>query len=214
MIQKTNVISTSEGVTAEVEFNLEELESAEYWYEWVEENVHTIDKNLLSPVPGIIAENKHLSFEVSSFVRARFFIENARKESLLIAKITNYISVLECLFAVKGENTHKVSERCAIFIGDNVEERVKIFNLIKDSYSMRSLYIHGSEIKERKIDDTPSLSRDLDDTVRKVLKKMIKDYPELNWRTSNKKFPDVMNFEEINNWFDASVLNGNLLEIE
>lgn len=148
-----------------------------------------------------------LLLDVPSFQRAMHFLGAARRADFLPAKIASYISVLECLFAAKGDNTQKVAERAACLIAEGTTERIKVFNDVKDSYRVRSEYVHGSEIKGSRHAQMPEISSNLDDIVRKVLKKMFMDHPKLNYNNSNKKDNSRKNIEQVDKWFDELVLS-------
>lgn len=145
---------------------------------------------------------------IPSYQRAINFMLSVRSDWNITSKIAGFISILECILSVKGENTHKVSERVAWFIGKDSEERKKIYKTIKSAYNDRSNYIHGSTIKH---DNNSKKKRelmiiDLDEIVRRVLKKCFKDYPYLNYGAN--KRDNLALFEEVDEWFNELVITG------
>ncbi|MDA2309888.1 hypothetical protein [Bacillus cereus group sp. MYBK35-2] len=190
-----------------ISFTIAEINEAMKWYQ---ELYKLADKKKAEEIniddnADLVNMSSFISFEIPSFQRALYFLDNARRTDFLPAKIANYISILECLFAVSGNNTHKVAERTAAFSGKNNEERIAIFENVVKIYNTRSLYLHGSEIKNDTQNSLPNASKIIDDIVRKVLIKIITVHPELNYR--NKKDPNSKNVEDINNWFNYLVLS-------
>lgn len=79
---------------------------------------------------------------------ARLFIDEARSTPLILPKITFYISALEALLSNSTAGVAKqVSERTAKILESELDKRIKINELVYESYSIRSTYIHGSNIK-------------------------------------------------------------------
>ncbi|PFF00485.1 hypothetical protein CN321_01215 [Bacillus thuringiensis] len=193
-----------------IAFTTSEISEAMKWYKELDgltDKKKSKEMNLENG-KDLINMSGFLSFEIPSFQRALYFLDAARKNDFLPAKIANYISILECLFAVNGNNTHKVAERTAVFIGGNSEERIEIFENVVKTYGVRSLYLHGSEIKGSTHDSLPNTSKIIDDIVRKVLIKIITVHPELNYRSKkDKKDPNSKNVEDINNWFNYLLLS-------
>lgn len=207
MIRRNVIISNSEGKGDEVEFTREELDIAVKWYEIICSTPQRISSSKAdSPKIGHNNLSSFIKFDVPSFERARHFLVAARRADFLPSKIANYISILECLFAVKGENTHRVAERAAFLVGGTNDDRIDVFNIVKDAYKVRSDYVHGSEFKNATHDSLPSISNKLDNVVRKSLVKMMLNHPELNYNNSNKKDKSKKDFQGVNDWFDELVL--------
>ncbi|PDZ02313.1 hypothetical protein COE20_08850 [Bacillus cereus] len=193
-----------------ISFTQAEIDEAMKWYDELDKLAPKVKANeiTLNNSAGLVNMSSHLSFETPSFQRAIYFLDVARKTDFLPAKIANYISILECLFAVSGNNTHKTAERTAAFIGENSKDRIEIFENVVKTYGVRSLYLHGSEIKSSTHDSLPNTSKIIDDIVRKVLIKIITVHPELNYRSKkDKKDPNSKNVEDINNWFNYLLLS-------
>ncbi|PEA32997.1 hypothetical protein COL81_27085 [Bacillus toyonensis] len=190
-----------------ISFTTSEINDAIQWYGYIEKLLFKkkVEDIKIDNNASMVNMSSFLSFEIPSFQRAFYFLDVARKMDFLPSKIANYISVLECLFAVSGENTHKTAERAATFIGKNNEERIKIFKDVINTYSVRSKYVHGSEIKNNIHDTLPRTSQMIDNIVRRVMIKMLKYHPELNYR--NKKSADFNRSEEVNEWFNNLVLS-------
>ncbi|MEK4827816.1 hypothetical protein NSS71_25320 [Niallia sp. FSL W8-0951] len=183
-----------------VDFSKEELNEAIKWFDILLKFMTKIETNKIN-VSASTLENMsaYLTFDIPSFERAFHFLDIARKNDFLPAKIASYISILESLFAVKGENTHKVAERAAALIAKDKDERYDLFRDIVSFYGIRSDYIHGSEIKSKTHDVLPQTSKKLDSIVRRVLIEMYLNHPELNYR--NKKSEKTKSFDEVNEWF-------------
>jgi hypothetical protein len=178
------------------------------WYDLLDQFNHKIQRTKVDQSKSLTNMSSYISFETPSFQRAFYYLDVARKTDFLPAKIASYISILESLLAVKGENTHKVAERTAALIEKDVEERYKTFRDMVSIYNIRSDYIHGSEIKHSTQELLPQTSKKLDSIVRRVLIEMFKNHPELNYRNKkDKKNPINKNFEEVNEWFNQLVLS-------
>lgn len=101
--------------------------------------------------------------------RAYYFVLNARGSAILPMKIVSYCTALECLFtSSKSEINHKIAERVACLLGDTIEERKRLFKLVKKCYDVRSTIVHGSSLKGES-EDLKHLSQDLDIILRKLL---------------------------------------------
>lgn len=206
---KNGIVSNSKGEHESEIFQKKDFEKANEWFEILSEYYFVEgDDTEVRKYNTYNNLSSDFSHNTNSFKRSFTYLIQARITSFLPAKIANYISVLECLFAVSGNNTHKLAERTAVFIGRNNEERIKIFGNVVEVYNIRSLYLHGSEIKNKTEGSLPSASKIIDDIVRKVLIKIITVHPELNYRNQkDKKNPNSKNVEDINNWFNHLVIS-------
>ena len=149
---------------------------------------------------------------IPSYHRVINFIISIRSDWTMTSKIAGYISVLECILSVKGENTHKVSERVAWFIGENSRDRLEIYNTIKSAYKDRSNYIHGSALKydDESRSKRESLIHDIDEIVRRVLKKCFNEFTYLNYGTTKKD--ELALSDEVDQWFNELVITGTIPE--
>lgn len=81
--------------------------------------------------------------------RAMLFLDRVRESTDLLLKIANYCMVLECLFSTeKSDIGSKLSQRIALYIGNDYQERIWIKKFITDCYTIRSTYVHGSRISK------------------------------------------------------------------
>jgi len=76
--------------------------------------------------------------------------------------VLHYVIVLEGLLTGEGEShggeyTRKVSQRAAVLAGRNDAQRLEFEELVRDAYRARSIYAHGSELKNEI--DLPKLRR-------------------------------------------------------
>ncbi|MGE6515261.1 hypothetical protein [Lysinibacillus sphaericus] len=194
----------SNGKIEDVIFTIEEIEAAFFWMEVLKTNSIQI-KGERKVNPDKI-DNFALApySETTSFNRAFQYLDAVRQETFLPAKIASYISILEILCAVNGENTYKVSERVAALLGENSDEKINLFNNVKKAYDFRSKYVHGAHINYAETSKISDISVGLDDIVRRVLKTMIQNYPHLNYSNKNKE--SFMNFEGVDKEFIKLVL--------
>ena len=109
--------------------------------------------------------------------RAFHFLQTARSQDYLIYKIAFYMPVLECLFCTNSnEITTKLRYRIAFYIGSDKDEIIKIDDLIKDCYDIRSKFLHGqiySKKKAYKPSELLDYSVKIDKVIRRVLRKII-----------------------------------------
>ncbi|PFW51331.1 hypothetical protein COL13_27360 [Bacillus cereus] len=135
---------------------------------------------------GTRLNNNNKNFDYYNFnrlQRALRFVALARSESFPPAKITFYISALECLFSnSKTEVRMQVADRTTRVLSDVFEERTRINKIISIAYEFRSSYIHGSVNNQKTIkkalkpyETIEELSFELDDILRKVLKRFLTD---------------------------------------
>lgn len=169
---------------SEITFTLSEITEAVKWYGAIEG--FTIKKKSIE-VKGFNKQiqntSDYLSFNIPSFQRAFYLLDTARKTDFLPSKIASYISTLETFYAVEGENKHKTSERTAFLLGNNGEERLKIYKDISEAYTARSKYVHGAYISDDRNKKLPQISKTLDTYVRDVFKVMLLKYPHLNYNS-------------------------------
>lgn len=98
--------------------------------------------------------------------RAQYFILSARANVALPIKIVMYITALECLFATsKGEITHKIAERVALYVGTTPDSKLEWFNFIKKAYGYRSKLIHGDVLGGVE-EDLEEFTKQLDELLR------------------------------------------------
>lgn len=190
----------------DTEFSSSDLKEVENWYNLIKKFIQNAEIKEY--------ENEEPIYEsypnIPSYHRVINFIMSIRSDWTITSKIAGYVSILECILSVKGENTHKVSERVAWFIGEDSLDRLKIYNTIKSAYNDRSNFIHGSAMKydETSRDKRESMVTDLDDLVRKVLKKCFLDYPYLNYGV-NKKDKLALS-DNVDQWFNELVITGQI----
>lgn len=168
----------------------------------------TIDKKLLdNESPEKLSDGYSASefndINYNSFnrvSRALQFLESARTDLVLPSKISRYIGVYEVLFSTNpGDISHKISERCALYTSQDLDERLNIFSLIKKAYSVRSKYVHGQDLSKGTKDSSQlkDICKKIDDLTRKVLNKILVE--DLELFTQDQERMDI--------WFKELVLN-------
>lgn len=112
-------------------------------------------------------------------LRARYRIAAARRAPDLGAKISEYCSAFESLFASATDTegaTHKLSERMAWLLRPSPDLRVKMYKEIKEIYNARSRFAHGARVKPGKQTSWIDLSRRADSLARECILR-IQDMP-------------------------------------
>lgn len=203
LLRKNIIYSNSSSENEITFFSKEELRQSLVWLEILAGFLqHKETKGMDTPVNYDNLSNV-LSFNIPSFERAFLYLESARSSDFLPAKIASYIAILESIFSVRSENTHTTSERVAFFIGKNGDERANIYNQVHSAYDIRSLYVHGSHISDKKGKLLSETSGNIDNIVRRVLSKIFLEYKNLNY-TGNQG-------DKINKVFNEMVLRGGIL---
>lgn len=101
--------------------------------------------------------------------RALHFIHSATTSINLAFRIAHYCSALETLFSTdSAELSHKLSERCAFFLGSFGLDKATVFKDIKAAYGVRSKLTHGDSINKKTIEELPGMSQKIDEYLRKI----------------------------------------------
>lgn len=110
--------------------------------------------------------------DYNRFERALIFLKSARAVPHVPQKIAHYMAILECLFS--NNNTliiDNVSKRTAGYLEDAATR-----GIVKKAYNVRSRFVHGEKMKWTP-EQMATISRQTDDIIRRVLKKIIlEDY--------------------------------------
>lgn len=129
--------------------------------------------------------DKALSTKQQSFTRALLFIQKARLSGDLQNKITQHMSALQCLFAVKKDISFNLSRITASLIGKNEKEQRIIIDNIECAYGIRSEETHGSSDED--ISKIRIISKAVDSYLRRVIKKVVIDYSHLNYLSDSEQ---------------------------
>lgn len=125
---------------------------------------------------GMTPVRFHTKANSSRFSRAFSHIGRAQSTAFLSEKITFYCSALEALFSTsQAELAHQIAERVALILASDAEERIKIYRFLKECYSFRSKYIHGSPLTDIAGSRIAEISTLLDSTVRDAVEVILKD---------------------------------------
>lgn len=206
---RRNVYYTdSMGSFEHTDFTEKEIKEAEEWFGKLENYAIKVHKTKADITSNVLTNTgAYVPTDTSSFQRALLYLDTARKMDFLPSKIATYMTILESLFSVKGENTHKVAERTALLIGKDDVERMKLYKEVVSAYDIRSKYVHGSEISNSKSENLPITSQSLDSIVRRVLIMMLTEYPELDYKNKkDKKNPSSKSAQDVDDWFSELVI--------
>ncbi|MEK4533114.1 hypothetical protein [Solibacillus sp. FSL K6-1554] len=193
---RTTTFYNARGLKEKVIFNAEELLKAKE----LNEKIFIREKQFKGfELKPQITETIYSSKRIE---RSFYFLEVARSESFLPLRISNFVTVFETLLSTSSsEVTHKLRERLAWILGENIDERIHIFKLVGDVYSIRSNCVHGNTMPKRyrteeKITD---LCVEVEQLVRTLLLKMITDEDLY-------ALYDKDNDEEIEKWLNEKCL--------
>jgi len=73
------------------------------------------------------------------------FYEDSHQKSSIAEQFSNLIIALEALYTTGGlsEQTYRISQNCAIMIGEDASERQSVFDFLKEMFSRRGKLFHG-----------------------------------------------------------------------
>ncbi|WP_128547175.1 HEPN domain-containing protein [Larkinella soli] len=200
--RKETSVSNSAGDHTLTKFTYKELEEAYEFLLIIDKisSVKSIEDALQVKKRGLILNPDYHSEKYNArnrIERALLFLQIARSQSFLPPKISFYVLAIECLFSANdlGEIQHKIAERVAMYIGRSSTEKQIIFEKIKNGYKIRSKYLHGQTLSKSqdKLDVLIEISNELDDLVRQILKKVL--------REDSAKF--LLKEEELTLWFNS-----------
>jgi hypothetical protein len=133
-------------------------------------------RSLMHPRLDLPPARFHTKGNSSRFSRALALIGRAQKTAFLSEKITFYCSALEALFSTsQAELAHQIAERVALISSLDAQARMQKYRFLKDCYSFRSKYIHGSPLKDLKEAEIAERSTRLDAAVRDAVEVALKD---------------------------------------
>lgn len=145
------------------------------------------------------ATEPNLFTNVARLQRVLFFVQAARAQDRLPLKIIHYCTCFETLFTTDSmEVSHKIAERVARFLGTNHEERVDVFEQMKDIYDIRSSVVHGELLRTKFRDNIEPYSVACDTFLRLTITKILQD------STLSETFSG--NQEQLNEFFKQLVL--------
>ncbi|MCU5097291.1 HEPN domain-containing protein, partial [Bacillus wiedmannii] len=182
------LFSNSQGEYKSVYLTNDEVKEALIWFELLKpifiHDTPSENEEPVSKMVHIYNSKKNIDYyNYNRLQRAVRFVGLARSESFLPAKITFYISALECLFSNSNTEVRmQVADRATRVLSDIFEERIRINKIISIAYAFRSNYIHGSVNNQKTIrkslrpyETIEELSFELDDILREVLKRFLTD---------------------------------------
>ncbi|WP_028788040.1 HEPN domain-containing protein [Terrimonas ferruginea] len=174
--------TTADGEVPTVDFSLSDINTAASIYEKMIEINDSESRQLTIELNSFQPQALHSPYhfadqaKTNRLERALSILTMARTNSFIPLKISLYMSVLECLFTTdSNETVHKVSERAAFYIGTNGQDRLMIYSLIKQAYSIRSKFFHGQALSKKNADhlSLKTTSTKVDQLLRVILTKAL-----------------------------------------
>lgn len=106
--------------------------------------------------------------------RALYIINAARGEQDIAIKVAHYCTAFETLFATsQTELGHQLSERIACYLFTNTEERLSAYRQVKSAYALRSKVVHGSTLRDSKLEEAVFVATFCDGVARSVMKRLL-----------------------------------------
>jgi hypothetical protein len=165
----SNSLSTSffdaSGQRVPQQFSRDELEQArDFLHGFLGVNGQEVEFTLVHPT---------LPLDTTRLKRAWYFAQVARHASSLDMRISHYITCMESLFCTdSAELSHKLSERVALLLGKQLDERKRIYTTMKTAYNIRSKTVHGDKLSSRDVERVHELSTTCDKFLRQTLVKI------------------------------------------
>jgi hypothetical protein len=154
-------------------------------------------RGILHPNLDMKPARFHTKTNSSRYSRAFSHIGRAQGTTLFSEKITFYCSALEALFATQqAELSHQITERVALISSPDPEQRMQKYRFLKECYSFRSKYIHGSPLSDIGDVKMAEMSTKLDAAVRDAVEAMSKD-EKLSSALSDQTFLDNYMLQKI-----------------
>lgn len=192
---RTTTFYNAKGLNETTTFSVQELlEGIE-----LRDSIYKDEGNVREHEPIQMTERIYSSKRIE---RSFYFLQVARSESFLPLRISNFVTVLETLLSTTStEVTHKLKERLAWILGESVEQRIHIFKLVANVYSIRSNCVHGNNMPKghRTQDKLSELSVEFEELVRKLFLKIITDEELANLYAEDKD-------ENIEKWLNEKCL--------
>ena len=114
-----------------------------------------------------------IPLDTTRFERAWLFAQVARNASSLDMKISHYITCMESLLSTdSAELSHKLSERVALLLGRQSDDRKHIYAIMKTAYNIRSKTVHGDKLSSKDVERAAELSTACDNFLRQTLVKI------------------------------------------
>ncbi|WP_142828049.1 HEPN domain-containing protein [Planococcus soli] len=199
IINTSTLYSNSAGEYCNTYFSLEELKQAISWLKIIKPHLYTEEFNTNSKeMTNARNHRKNMQYkEFNRIVKSLMLISNARNDSFLPSKISSYMSAVEALIASDRDSlTMQVSERVAVLVGNSRDDKLQIHDSLREAYKARSSFVHGDNLSnniERRIEE---ISRETDDIVRRLIIKVITDFPEIA----------ELNPEKLKKWYKEKLL--------
>lgn len=136
-----------------------------------------------------VSDKKFLSIAIRHFKQS---LDKQNHED----KIIDLITCAEALFlnelgGYQGELKYRLSERAAFFLSDKPKERIRLFNLIKNIYDVRSKIVHGSDNKlklPKRPDGEEYEIRELSDLANDLIRQALKRFIDLSQKPDSPKY--------------------------
>lgn len=108
--------------------------------------------------------------------RALKWINSARGSLDYSIRVANFCTAFETLFSTThNEIAHQLSERIAVFLHSDADQRLTTYQSIKRAYELRSRIVHGSTTTQAASKNPAVIALDCDNIARQVVKKIIEN---------------------------------------
>ncbi|MGH7869225.1 MAG: hypothetical protein ACREP9_16720 [Candidatus Dormibacteraceae bacterium] len=117
-----------------------------------------------------------LAGQGSRIVRCFEFLQTARTAYSIPLRMAHYCSALEALFGTSTvELSHRLSERIAHMAGQSRKERLAVYAIAKDAYTLRSQVVHGAPLSKSFTPKVFDVCSKTDSMLRTILCRILAD---------------------------------------
>jgi Apea-like HEPN len=171
-----NYFTSCRGEAAPVTFNRDEIKQAITLLNNYRDTVKK--QKLLNP-----EEVKRTSGLPSSFIanksrvaRTLITLQVVRESKDLALKIAHYCSCFEILFLTKTEDggiTHLLAERMAFFLASSSQERIAVYEDVREAYRIRCGIFHGKFLTPKRQEKLERISSRCDEFLRETIRRIL-----------------------------------------
>jgi hypothetical protein len=127
------------------------------------------------------------SADQSRLSKGLLMLQAGRQSEDMALKIAHYCACFEILFnssSGTGEIAHQLAERMAFFLSTSANERVAIYDDVKNAYNVRCEIFHGKFLKPKRQQSVEQTCVTCDDLLRKILHRILtsREFADLFYR--------------------------------
>lgn len=136
------------------------------------ENVPTVESFELAK--RLLGSILSLRRDAAVWITVRTLVRALTEKMWELRYLLEWVS-LEALFGPESPNetTYRLAQRIALFVGDDSDERKRLFNETKRAYEWRSKIVHGRRLSKLKPEKSLELSAFTEGVIRRAITKVL-----------------------------------------